>query len=163
MAQVIIPDDVVIRGHLSTETMTIPPSTVTDASVATGAAIDPDKIVNRFRRSLTQAHGSAGTAERRAIHVALRDGTLNACTAALSVAPTSTGTHTIQIKKNGSNILSSAIVLDNANTAYTKEDAGSFTSSTYVAGDFFEVDVTVSGATLGQGLIVEVEFDEEPT
>ena len=56
-------------------------------------------------------------------------------------------------------------MIDSGNANYGSEDAAGFTSSSYVAGDVFEVDITATagGGTLGQGLAVEVEFDENPS
>lgn len=82
----------------------------------------------------------------------------------MSVKPVGAATHSIQLKKNGSNILSSALVMDSANTNYVLEEAAGYTSTSYAAGDFFEVDITATagGGTLGQGLMFDVQFDENP-
>lgn len=151
-----------IGGQLSCETFTPPASCVVNASVSSTAAIGADKLVNRFRRSLTQVHGSAGTTERRPIHIAKFAGTISGARGAVSVIPIGAATHSIQLKKNGSNILSSALVLDSANVAYTLEEVAGYTSTSYAAGDYFEVDITATagGGTLGQGLIFDVQFDE---
>lgn len=152
-----------IGGQLSCETFTPPAACVVNASVSSTAAIDPDKLINRFRKTYSQPHGSAGTSVRQTIHTAKFDGTISACYASMSVAPLTTATHTVQIKKNGTDILTSAITFDNGNANFDDEAAPGYTSTSYVAGDVFEVvtTATAGGGTLGQGLSVEMQFDEE--
>lgn len=159
-----IPADTHVKGNLSCETMTIPSSTLTNAGVASDAAIAATKMLHRWRPFLNQAHGSAGTSERRTVYEARGNATINFCRAVLSVAPSGAATHVIQVKKNGSDILSTAITLDNANANYTSEAAVGFTSASLVAGDTLEITVTATagGGTLGQGLLVYLDIDEAP-
>lgn len=161
----VINDNLHINGQLSCENFTPPASCVTDNSVSTTAAIDPDKLINRFRRGHAQVHGTAGTTQRIPIHIAKFAGTITGARAAMSVKPVGDSTHSIQLKKNGSNILSSAIVMDSGNTNYVLEETAGYTSTSYAAGDFFEADITATAGTgtLGQGLMFDVQFDEATT
>jgi hypothetical protein len=70
---------------------------------------------------------------------------------------------TVQLKKNGANVLASAIVLDSGNAAFAGEAAPGFTGTNYVAGDVFEVDVTAAAntGTLGQGLFAALSVRED--
>jgi hypothetical protein len=161
-----IEGNVNIVGTLSCDAFTAPSNCVSDDAITSTANIDPDKCINRFRiPAISQAHGSAGTAERKTFYRARANATINFCSCYFSVAPTGDSTHTVKLKKNGSDILSADIVLNSSNTAYTgDEEQTGFTSASLVAGDVLEVAVTVSAGTgtLGQGLCVDVEVDEYP-
>lgn len=156
-----------IVGTLSCDSFNAPADSISDTAIVAGANIDPDKCINRFRTvAISQPHGSAGTTERKTFYRARANATINFCSAYLSVAPIGAATHTIKLKKNGSDILSADIVIDNANTAYTgDEEQTGFTSASLVVGDVLEVAVVAAagGGTLGQGLCVEVEIDELPS
>ncbi len=160
-----INDDIHISGTLTCTALDIPAGTIDNADVSASAAIAATKTVNRVRAFLNQAHGTAGTTERRTVYAARASGTIVNAWAVLSVAASGAATHTIAIKKNGSDILTSSIVLDNANTAYDDEAAAGFSSSAIAAGDCLEIAVTAAagGGTLGQGLLVCVEIDENPS
>ena len=164
MATSTIQSDVYVNGNLYPKTFTPPANCITNAAVLSNAGIDATKLEHRYRPSYAQPHGSAGTTVRQAVHqVVGANGTINSVRAMLSVAPIGAATHVIQIKKNGSNILSTAITLDNANTAFVDETDTGFTSTALVAGDVLEVDVTATagGGTLGQGLHVMIDLDED--
>ena len=79
------------------------------------------------------------------------------------VACVGAATITIQVKKNGTNILSASLVIDNANAAFAFESAAGFTSTALVANDVLEVDITAAagGGTLGQGLFCELVTKED--
>lgn len=86
---------------------------------------------------------------------------MTAVRAGVSVACIGDSTITVDVRKNGTSILSSTIVLDNSNTAFA-EESGSISTSSYAAGDDLEVVVTVSAGTgtLGQGLHVDLILNE---
>lgn len=156
--------DLFVNGNLYPKTFTPPAGCITNAAVIAAAGIDASKLEHRYRPFLAQVHGSAGTTERRAVHQVIgATGTINSVRAMLSVAPIGNSTHVIQIKKNGTNILSTAITLDSGNTAFIDETDTGFTSAALVAGDVLEVDVTatVGTGTLGQGLHVMIDLDED--
>jgi len=156
--------DLAVTGNISCRTLTPPSGSITNAAVVAAAGIDASKLEHRYRPSLSQAYGSAGTSERRAVHQVIgATGTINSVRAMLALAPVGNSTHVIQIKKNGSNILSTAITLDSGNTNFIDETDTGFTSAALVAGDVLEVDVTatVGTGTLGQGLHVMIDLDED--
>ena len=158
--------DLVITGTLIPRTLNLPSGCVQSDDIQAGAGIEATKLEHRFRPALSQAHGSAGTSERRVVHQVIgATGKINSVRAQLSVAPVGAATHSIQAKKNGTNILSPALVLDNANTVFIDEVAAGFTAGgdELVNGDVIEVDVTATagGGTLGQGLHVVLDLDED--
>ena len=141
----------------------LPDGCVANAQVASGAAIDADKLRHRFRGLFSQT-GTA-VAATQAMHVAAgTSGTIKAVKFGSIVANIGAATVTIDVKKNGTTILSASIVLDNANTARVVE-AGTLSVTTVAAGDLIEAAVTVAagGGTLATGLYGYVEIDEDAT
>lgn len=122
------------------------------------------KMEHREVKHYTQPHGSAASTERKPIHtVKGATGTIVSFRAGVVVACVGAATISIQLKKNGTNILTAALVLDNTNAAFTFESAAGFTSTALVANDVLEVDVTsaAGGGTLGQGLFCELVTKED--
>jgi hypothetical protein len=154
--------DVNIRGALSVAgAVTVPASSFGDREADASDPITATKLQHQWQRLFAQDHGSAAVAERRVIHLARGAGTVVAVRAGSVVACVGGATITVDVKKNGTTILSASIVLDSANTAYIPE-AGTVSVGTYAADDVFEVVVTVAagGGTIGQGLFVDVCFRE---
>lgn len=155
--------DARIRGAVIADQINPTTGTVGDNEVKGSDPITGDKLYHRYHMLHTQKHGTATAAERRVVHVAKEAGNIGDVRAGVVVACTGDSTISIAIKKNGTNILNAPIVLDNSNTAFSKEQ-GTFSVDTYVSGDVLEVDVTVSAGTgtLGQGLFVDMWADEIP-
>lgn len=72
-------------------------------------------------------------------------------------------TVTIDLKKNGSSILSAVITLDSGNTNRLLETA-TLSSTALVAGDWLEIVITatVGTGTLPTGVFVRLLLDEDP-
>lgn len=157
-----MPADLTLRGTLFPAGFVPPDGCIGDDA---WDAANPLAAVNQehqHQRVFTQVHGSAATTERRVIHVARGDGSVVAVRAGVVVACVGAATIVIDVKKNGTTIMSSTITLDNTNTAYAIE-SGSVSVTSYVADDVFEVTVTATagGGTLGQGLFVCLDTREE--
>lgn len=155
-------DDVLISNSVF-RNCTLPAGSVGDREMEAGADVDPTKL--RHRRILTvgQKNGAANVAQREGLSVLHGStGTLVACYARNITAAGGGDSTTVQIKVNGSNVLSSALVLDAAAATATQSTV-SFTATAMTAGAVIDVDITVSGATPGQGVSVTLVFDEDPT
>lgn len=164
MSMQVIPNDVHVDGNLSAKTATMPSGSITNAMIAALAGISASKLQKRTYADYQQVHGSAATTQRIVIHrVKGATGTINSFKCLTSVLNIGAATISVQLKKNGSNILSAATVLDTENTAFIAEDAAGFTSASLVAGDVLEVDITATagGGTLGQGFYCVAEIDED--
>lgn len=164
MALTPLASDLHVVGNLSAQTFTPPSGSITNASVVALAGIAASKLQKRTYAQYAQLHGTAATTVRIVIHrVKGATGTINSFKCLTSVLNIGAATISVQLKKNGSNILSSATVLDTGNTAFIAEDAAGFTSSALVAGDVLEVDITATagGGTLGQGFYCVAEIDED--
>jgi hypothetical protein len=150
-----------VTGQLRAGSVVLPADCVTDTNVNGSSPLAAAKTRHRHLRTLAQAHGTAATAERRVVHVAHAAGTVSAFRVGPVVAATGNSTATADLYKNGASVLSAGVALDNTNAAYA-EEAGAVSSAAYVAGDVFEVVVTVSAGTgtLPQGVYADAVFDE---
>lgn len=150
----IIDDDLIVRGRIQADDMTVPFNAVGDAEFNGDSPLTVDKQEHRVYRTFGQSHGTAAVAQRQVIHVANATGTLEFFRVGLTVACIGDSTITINLLKNGVSVLSSTLVLDNTNTAFTGKEDGTFSSTTVAAGDVFEVQITVNAGTgtLGQGV-----------
>lgn len=119
--------------------------------------VDASKLNHQHVKTWAQPNTTA-TTERTVIHTARGAGTILGFRAASVVANIGAATVSIRLKKNGTNVDTAALVLDNANTAYTFENAAGFTSTAISAGDVFEVDATATagGGTLATGCFAEL-------
>lgn len=158
-----IEGDVYVNGNVSSKTATLPSSTVTDASVQANAAIDATKLQHQHRHVFTQPN-SAATSETKVIYGCYgATGTVIAFSAGSIAIAVGAATVTVDLKKNGSSILTSVITLDTANTARVVE-AGTLSGSTsLVAGDVLEVvtAATAGGGTLPTGVFAVLTVNEK--
>jgi hypothetical protein len=159
----ILDTNVHVRGTLSADQFTIPDSAVGDDQIKTGDPVAATKLQNRQTKTYGQPGGSVSTTERRIIHTAQAAGSVVSFQAGSRTANVGAATITADLQKNGVSVLSAVITLDNANVAYTPE-AGTVTTTAYVAGDVFEVVLTATagGGTLGNGAYATAVFDENP-
>lgn len=159
-AQSRIETDLHINGALSANTWYVGDESVGNDQVAGDAQIDSDKVVHRHRPHYSQVNAAAFAATVVLFH-AIRAGVLYNVRAGSIVAATGNSTVTIDIRKNGTTMLTAPFVLDNANTAYVAE-AGSLAGSAIAAGDTITAVITISAGTgtLPTGLFVTVELDE---
>ena len=155
-----IDGNVNVRGTLVARALAVTSAFVTNDNVTANAAIDPLKLRHQHTGLLAQLHGQAATAERRAIRLVRGAGRIVSVRACLSVA--CSGNATINLLKNGTSVLTAALVLNNLNTPFTAVDA-TVSTDTLVAGDVLEAQVTINAGTgvLGQGLLVTAITHED--
>lgn len=160
MGQTRIDQDMHVGGTLTARVFNPPASCITDAAIISGAGIETSKMDHRHRKQ----YSISGTAASVTIpiHIARAAGSVTSIEAGSIAIAVGAATVTIDLKKNGTTILTGVITLDSGNTARILE-AGTITGGTYVDGDFFELVIvaTAGGGTIPTGLIVDVEFDEE--
>lgn len=144
----------------------LPPGSITNDVFDPTSPLDQGKVGLRLEITWSQLFSANAAAERRVIHRARKAGVLSKATFGAGVAATVDATATIQIRKNGTNFLSSAVVIDVANTAFSGTEDGSPNSAgVYAAGDVFEIDVSAVSAGSGalpKGLFATLIFDESP-
>lgn len=158
LAQVVY-GDLHITGTMTAGALTPSGGSVTNASVAAAAAIQASKLEHQLHLT----YGQSGTAASATIpiHCGYGAGTIVSIKAFSVAAAVGVATVVIDLKKNGTTVLSSTITLDNANTAYVPE-AGSLSTTTFNADDVLTLVITATagGGTLPTGLGVTVILRE---
>jgi hypothetical protein len=141
----------------------VPAGSFGDTQIGSTSPIDALKLKHQYAPKLAQAHGTAAATERRVCHVAKSAGSVASIEAGPVVAAIGDSTVTVDLRKNGSSVLTSPISLSSANAAYAKV-AGAISSAAYVSGDVFELvfTATVGTGTLPQGVWAEPVFREGP-
>lgn len=157
----IVEGDLLVRGRVVPESLTIPGGAVVSDSIQAGANLNADKLEQRECVSHAQPN-SASTTETRTLFVARRAGAVNEVIAGSIAVAIGDSTVTVDVKKNGTTILSSAITLDNANTARLAEVGVLSGSGAFVADDWFEVVITatIGTGTLPTGVFCQMEIDQ---
>lgn len=155
-----ITGDMYVDGTLRAKEMVLADNTVTNAKVAGDAAIAESKLKHLHHRQFAQPN-TAAAAVTQVVHEARAAGSLLAVRAGSIAAAIGDSTVTVDLRKNGSTVLSGTIQLDSSNTAYISE-AGGVAGAAYVAGDVFTVVITVSAGTgtLPTGVFVTALFGE---
>lgn len=135
---------------------------LTDQHIAATAAIQATKMVHQHSFKYSQPNTTA-TAETRTLHVAHASGTLVAFRAGSIAIAAGAATVTVDLKKNGTTVLSAVITLDSGNTARVSEDA-TLSVTSYAAGDWFEIvtTATAGGGTIPTGFFCEMVCRENP-
>lgn len=154
--------DLHITGNLSAKTVQLPAGTVDNADIEAAAGIDASKLEHRHQITAAQPKTTAAD-ETRVIHVVYgATGTVLAFRAGSIVANIGDSTVTVDLKKNGSSILTAPITLDSGDSAYAKV-AGTIDTPGLVAGDVLEVviDATVGTGTLATGVFCELVLNED--
>jgi hypothetical protein len=138
-----------------------PSASIGNSQIKSDDQVDAEKLEHQHRIVLAQVHGSAASAERRPVHVAIGAGQIQAVKAGCVVACTGNAAITVDVKKNGTTVLTGTITVDSGDAAYALV-AGTVASAAYVAGDVLEVVVTVAAGSgvLGQGLFVVIDVFE---
>jgi len=154
-----------------TGTMTPPDGTVTDAKVATTAAIAHTKHEHRYQVRSVQGSTGAVVAKTEMLYYAYRPQTVIYATATVDTIADSTGrTVTIDIQKSVagstySTILSASLVFNSTNSTARTPRAFSLSGTpTMLQGDVLRTVVSVAGSTgvQAKGLLVALNAVEDP-
>ena len=131
----------------------LPPSVVGNDQVSAVSPIGAAKVEHQYMPILAQPHGTAAVADRRVVHVARSAGTVEQFRAGPVVPATGDSTVTVDLRKNGTTVLSSGVLIESSTAAYAVL-SGAIASASYVAGDVLEVVIAVSAGTgtLPQGV-----------
>jgi hypothetical protein len=150
-----------VGAHTFYQAPIVPASSFGDDDIDASDPLGCTKVDHQYIAQMAQAHGTAATAERRVVHIARAAGTFVSVQVCPVVAATGDSTATVDVKKNGTTILSGTVTIDNGDVAYSKTSAALSVTS-YVAGDVIEVVQTVSAGTgtLPQGMTTTVVMRE---
>lgn len=171
MATSRIEGDVHVAGTFSCQTLVPPAGAISDSHVAAGAAISSTKLEHRRAVQYWQAGGSDIVAASVPIHTVFgATATLVAVEVVAVTAPTGGDkAFSVDLKKGSqasafASVLTGAIAVNNTH-ADRQVVAGTLASTALADGDTLQVVVAVSGSTgsQGQGLLVTVTYDEDPT
>jgi hypothetical protein len=157
-----ITEDLYYAGAVKFKDITVNAGAITDTSIKTNAGIAASKLQHEHRIHYSQPNTTA-TSEAKAVYrcrgatgtiLNIEAGSIGACAGSATI--------TVDVKKNGTTVLASAIVLDSGNVAYTAE-SGSVSVEDMVAGDVLTVHATAAAGsgTLGTGLYVSISVNED--
>jgi hypothetical protein len=151
-----------VRGQLFADSLSLPANSVGDAEISSADPITADKLEHQHMPGWAQPNTTA-TAETRAIHVARGPGTIEAFQAGSIAKCVGDSTVTVDLRKNGTTVLSSVITLDSGNTNRVVETGTLSGSPTVVAGDVLEVVIAISAGTgtLATGVFCQAVVREQ--
>lgn len=157
-----IEGDTYINGNIGASSMTIPSGSVTNAAVQSLAGIQAEKLENQNKIVLSQGSATTAAAETKPVFVitgATAD--IVSIKAGSVVANIGDSVCTVDLKKNGTTVLSAPITLDNGDAAYALV-AGTVSSASLVQDDVVEIVVTatIGTGTLATGLFAVVVLHE---
>lgn len=146
-------------------TVNLPAGSVTASRVAAGAQIEPTKLQQRQRVPWKQGNSDDDAVSKTQVIYILTGatGTVREFKAGC-VTPCTTGASiTVDLRKNGTTILSASITLNQSQTARQVVSAAIQTMAVAV-GDVLEVVVTATPGTgtIGKGLFGTMLIDEMP-
>jgi hypothetical protein len=157
-----VTEDAVFLGTVTMRSVVLPDGCITNAKVVAGAGIVAEKLEHQHRKTFAQPNTTAA-AETRAVHLVYgATGNIVAFEAGSIAACTGNATITVDLKKNGTSILTAPVTLDSANTARVAE-AASVATPELADGDLLEVVVAVNAGTgaLGTGVFAELVVHED--
>lgn len=152
-----------VTGTLQAGTVVLSSSCVTDEKVSATADISASKLEHNNRAMFAQASGTNATAETRTIYTAVNVGSVTGFKIGAIVAATGDSTATLDLKKNGTTILTGTVQLTSATAAYTLVAGTVGSSAALAAGDVLTVVMTVSAGTgtLPQGVFAYADILED--
>jgi hypothetical protein len=133
--------------------MAIPAGTVGDTECGIANPITATKLQHQYEKHGGQAQGATIVTRTEAAHVAYAAGTVVGLQAMMTgVANAGAATVTVDVKKNGTSILSALASF--GTDAIRTLKTGTVSTPTYSAGDLLEIvtTATAGGGTVGQGL-----------
>jgi hypothetical protein len=157
-------DNLQVNGQLSASQMIYPNGSIFDAAVNAAAAIQATKLQHQHRAMFAQGSSTTATAATQVVHsVYGASGSVIAFRAGCVVPCVGAATITVDLKKNGTSILSAPISLSSSQAA-RQLVAGTVTTPSLTQNDVLEVVITATagGGTIGQGLFVETTVNEMP-
>lgn len=158
-----IDGNLVVTDNINCKTLTAREGGITNAAIAAAAAIAATKI----QKPRLLRYWKAGTAASESVPIYVCLGataTLQSIKVGSIAIAVGSATVTVDLKKNGTTVLSAVVTLNSANTARVAVD-GTITVPGAVVGDFYElvITATAAGGTIPTGLFVEVEvFEDQP-
>lgn len=164
MASSRIDGDCYVAGSLAAQSMTLPTGSVTDTTVASGAAIQCEKAEAFLVRGTDGGIGRAGSFAAKHVDVFVAPTTcvVRAFRATLAGACT-TGTAGFDLNINGTSALSGHVTFTSSD-GNGDVKTGTLSTTTLAADDVVSIQYTVdAGSPDGTGPWAQVEIDMVPT
>ena len=141
-------------------TFTLEAGTVVNESVASGAAIDADKMQHVYKPGTNFGFviGGTPTTREEIVFTASQAGTIRGFGCLLNDTGTSSSI-TFDLKKNGTTMLSSVVTITNA-IADRAVQAGTLAVTSFAADDVLSIAMAVSSSTGAQGPFAFIELEE---
>lgn len=148
MSRMSVPVGLHVGGLLTADSLTVPNSSVGDTQFNPADPLTAQKQYHQYQPVFSQARGASPAANTgQTIHVAYGAGTIVGFGAGFMVDESAwTGNVTVDLKKNGTTVLSSVVTLNSGTTVGSVNTVG-LAVTTYVAGDVFEVVITYTAGT----------------
>ena len=150
--------DAYFTGSVSAKEVVLSPGSVTNAKVGAGAGIVATKLEHQYEKGYAQESDTVSTDEARPIHAVYgATGTVIAFQVGSIVPPNGAGAEvTVDLLKNGTTILTSAVVLTTSHTA-RQVVAGVIGTTALVVGDVLEIDIVAGTAgTAAKGVFASL-------
>jgi hypothetical protein len=146
--------DFFFPGSVVFTNMIVPQGVISDESIVADAGISATKLEQQPAKHVVLSnHATGATAMRVPLHfVRGVEGTLVRFGVSASVAAASGGSATIDLKKNGTSILSATFNIDDGDAAYDLVEPAGYTDLTLSADDQLDVEVTAVAGTAPKGL-----------
>lgn len=157
-------DAVTVYGTLTAAGgVSLPAGSIGDTQASAASPFGVTKTNKQYNAGWSQVSGGAATSATQQFYTAKAAGVVAQVMVGSVAIAAGAATVTVDVKKNGTTILSGVVTLNNANTAYVPV-AGSVSVTAYVANDTFTVTTvaTAGGGTLPQGVFCQVTFQEAP-
>lgn len=162
------PGDLHVDGRFSCGRFTPPNASIGNDAANPDDALDEDKTYHReVQLYVNTASTVAAADETKIFYIAWKAGSVTAVRVGIADAATGDSTVTVNVKKNGTTILSGVVTITNAEADYDVVAAGLTGGNpvAYVADDVFEavIDATVGTGTLPKGVTVMMVTVENPS
>lgn len=141
-------------------TFQLPSGVITDDNVASGAALDADKMQHLYKpyTNFDLAIGATPVAREEIVFTASTSGTIRAFHCLLNDTGTSTDVD-FDLNVNGSSVLSAVVTITNGDSDGAVSD-GTISSATLAADDIVSISLAVNSSTGAQGPFAWVEIQE---
>jgi hypothetical protein len=163
-----INNDLYVNGTLTPKGLNPPAQCIGPLAIVSpaqpGQGLPAAGVIHRHEKNYSQEGATNAATETRVLHVVYGStGTIIGFHAGAVVVLTGNDTCTLDLKKNGTTILTAVVSLASSDTVYVVKPAAGFTSTALVAGDVLTVTVTAThnAGALPKGVFCRVTLDED--
>jgi hypothetical protein len=154
--------DIITGGVIKPFELIIPAATIKNVGVASDAAIAASKSERSFPIVVSQA-GPAVTATHLVRFCKGTTGTIKHVTVSNITACAGSSEVTVDVKKNGTTVLSAVVTLNSSKAAYSETEA-TITVPALADGEYLTVHITATQSgtdALATGVLVQIDIDED--